>query len=168
MKDRLVIEKGTVENIDDVLQILKENSEWLASLGIKQWEPDYYLVKFNEEYYKRAIANNELYVGKIDGQVCGAFVLRSYDPAWEDDGVSYFICNVGVKVSMHGNEIGKTMIEYAKNIVKDLGAEKLKLDCVSNNEKLNKYFEDLGFRLLTTVVVNDRYTGNKRIFDIIK
>lgn len=168
MKERLVIEKGTLENIGDVLQILKENSEWLASLGIKQWEPDYYLVKFNEEYYKRAIANNELYVSKIDGQVCGTFVFRNYDLAWEDDVASYFICNIGVKVSMHGNEIGKTMIEYAKGMAKDLGAEKLKLDCVSNNEKLNKYFEDLGFRLLTTVVVNDRYTGNKRVFDIIK
>lgn len=168
MKDRLVIEKGTVENIPDVLQILKENSEWLASLGIKQWEPDYYLVKFNEDYYNRAIKNGELYVAKVDGTVCGTFTFRNYDLAWEDDGVSYFICNIGVKVSMHGNEIGKTMIEFAKNEARNLGAEKLKLDCVSNNEKLNKYFEDLGFRLLTTVVVNDRYTGNKRVFDIVK
>lgn len=168
MKDRIVIEKGTVENIPDVLQILKENSEWLASLGIKQWEPDYYLVKFNENYYRNAIEKGHLYVAKLDGNVCGTFVFRDYDATWEDDNASYFICNIGVKLELHGNEIGKTMIEYAKNEAKNLGARKVKIDCVSNNEKLNKYFEDLGFALLTTVKFNDRYTGNKRLFRIIQ
>ncbi len=167
MKEKLVIQKATIDDIQSVLQILKENSEWLESKGIKQWEKDYYLVKFNEDYYKRAINNGELFVGKIDNIVCGTFVLRNYDPAWEDDGESYFICNIGIKVDMHGNELGKTMIEYAKNETKNLGAIKLKLDCVSENERLNKYFEDQGFKLVSTVTVNDRYTGNKRILNIV-
>lgn len=78
----LCISKITEEEIELLLELLREKADWLIKIGKPMWNPEY-LSK--EEFLKKYI-NCEMFIAQDDKEVIGGFVLVESDPSfWDND-----------------------------------------------------------------------------------
>lgn len=157
--DNITIYLAIKKDIRDILNILEQRCIWMEEKNIEQWESNSYTVTFNYKYFKNEIENNNVYVAKIDNKVRGVFLLREYDKFWKDSKNSFYIHHLATDINYPG--LGKIMINKIKEIASQNNKLYVRLDCVKENKKLNKYYEKLGFVLKKSGIINS-YNYNLR------
>lgn len=145
--NEVTFEKAKENEIKDILLILNDRCTWLEKNNIKQWNKDYYLKKYNYDYFLGQInSENDLYIAKINNIVIGVFLLKYKDiDYWNDTEDAIYIHHLATKINRQG--LGKIILKYIEEIALEKKLKYIRLDCVSDNLKLNKYYQENGFKL---------------------
>ena len=138
------IDVAKEENLEEFHNIITSRCKWLEEMGVNQWRPTSYPVRYNINYFREHI--NNLYIIKDDKEVLGGFLLKDADERyWSDSNnvSAYYIHHLATKIGVKG--LGRLLILFAINKAKQDKMEYLRLDCSSRNKRLNQYYEQLGF-----------------------
>lgn len=157
--ENLIIELAKLKDISHIINILENRCIWMERNNIKQWESNSYTSIFNYDYFSKEIEKKTLYVARINNKMCGIFLIREKDKLWEDFKSAFYIHHLATDINYKG--LGKVMIEYIKYISLRYNKKYIRLDCVNDNEKLNNYYQKLGFDLKETGIIKD-YEYNLR------
>ena len=144
MGDGIEARRARPSDLDTVVSILEEAARWLATRGIRQWEPG----SFSRRDVERRIERDEAFVFRVSGRVVGCVVLQ-----WSDEEVwgkrpddAGYVHGLAIRRAEAGKGLGTELLRWAEGCVGASGRKYLRLDCASSNRALNEYYERAGFR----------------------
>lgn len=127
-----------------MLDLLAEAAGWIrASTGIDQW-PE----RFPRQFIADLIEEGSVYVTFDDEQLVATLCVQWADPVfWPDaDDDAVYVHRLVVKRSHAGRGIGEQLLAWAAELAAGAGRPFLRLDCMTENARLRRYYETLGFR----------------------
>jgi GNAT superfamily N-acetyltransferase len=159
--DKYIFEKAIVADIDRVLELVQKRIKWMDEHDISQWNKTNYLECYPRMYFEEMVSDGRFYVLRdiASNNVVGAVTLLDVDPRWNNDAQSYYIHNLVSDTEFSG--AGTYIINYCEKLALKNGKNKIRLDCQASNQKLNEYYEELGYKFVGTVQ-DGHYIGNKR------
>jgi GNAT superfamily N-acetyltransferase len=137
-----------------VYSLLQEASAWLRAQGSTQWNPTYPIERFTQEvedghvwYWKSGIA-----------PIATVTLLPrrpEYHPAgvWDDDVPAWYVCRFTVKRTLAGHGVGENLLQQLEIDAAGSGLQAMRLDVVSANPFLERYYLARGFRDCGTVQI---------------
>lgn len=141
-----------------VTELLREAAGWLSEQQIKQWDSSLFTEQRVAEYF----ADRKVYVAYIKDEPAGMFTLQDEDPAyWKDRNDSSFgyLHRLTVRRRCSGAGIGEHLLRTAERIVAEMGKRGLRLDCSSDNPKLNTVYQKQGFRFMGISDMGGRFVN---------
>jgi len=143
MKHRL----AAARDADRIIDILLTRAEWLDSKGIFQW-PTNWLIQ--QEGQIRSDIEEDLYrVCVIDNEIFATYRLSQHPEEYWDDMVdAMYLAKLAVAQTHSGRKLGR---EIMKQIEKNSFAKCVRLDCVTGNAFLARFYQELGYRFIKTV-----------------
>ena len=167
------IRSAKIEDINAILEVVKDAKEKFKSIGIDQWSGDYP----NEIDFTNDINNNQLYVCLDNELVIGFFVAsfkleEDYNNIigkWLTDNKYIVMHRVAVKKEYYGMNISDLYFEYVKNMCKENNIKSIRIDTHEKNIVMLKKLNKLGFTRCGEVYLSGiRLGDNKRIgFELI-
>ena len=92
-----------------------------------------------------AIERREVYTVGIADKRLGIVRLTWSDPYWPDDGQAGYVHTMAIRDNMHGKGIDKAILGWTMSENRQQGKQRLRLDCLTGNGRLPRYYEDRGF-----------------------
>ncbi|WP_238882873.1 GNAT family N-acetyltransferase [Clostridium sp. YIM B02551] len=142
-------------NIDTFSKVLIEAAKWLNSINEPMWKiEDLTTEKLLEQY-----DISEMKLCYENGDLIGVYILQWYDSLfWSElkkmeSGVLHKI-SVCRDYSKKG--YGKKIVESAELLCKEYGVTSLRLNCGTSRPKLRKFYEDIGFKMVDRVFIDNR------------
>lgn len=127
-------------DVSAVIDLLSEASRWLGSKGIDQW-PE----RFDDELIAASAERGELYAAVTGNTLAGTLTLQWSDPMfWGERADAGFVHRLAVRRAYSG--LGRQLIDWADHRTENHGRPFLCLDTLTANQRLRRYYEDLGFR----------------------
>ena len=108
----------------------------------------------SDDYLRKAIAENELWVAENSGQIVAAVVVNSEvnegynEVTWQvQAGPGEFTClhAFGVSARLQGQGIGKAMMQGIIDMTRREGKKAIRLDLIDFNRTTGKVYEKFGF-----------------------
>ena len=119
--------------------MLEDVAAWLGERGISQW-PE----RFSPEWIAPSIQRGETWLAECDGRTAGTITITTSDPAWPDDeGDARYVHRLAIERWAVG--LGAVLLRWASDHARQHGCRYLRLDCLSSNARLCRYYEDAGF-----------------------
>ena len=136
---RLEVTQAGPADLSVVTQILEEASAWLHGRGIDQWPK-----QFSADWIGPPLERGETWLANIDGVVVGTLTLTTSDPAWPAEPLAAsYLHRLAVRRSFAG--LGNDLLAWASTEAHRRGHRRLRLDCVSSNLRLRRYYTEAGF-----------------------
>lgn len=155
-------DRASIDDIDKILEMYKERMEWFKEKEIKQWTK--YLKHHPKEEFMDIINKGCYFIIKENSNIISGFELSTNSKYWRDNFAdAYYIYKLVTKVNY--KNIGKFVIKICENIAINNNKNKLRLDCLKNNKKLNTVYENYGFKLIKTGY-EDSYSYALREYNI--
>jgi RimJ/RimL family protein N-acetyltransferase len=144
----------------EIIQLLKEVAAWLKSEEIDQWS--YLLSGGEDQEIELAILKEETYVAEYENNLIGTFTISPLQSEWDFDlwgdieGSAIYLHRLAVNTDYKGQGFGQEMIQW---IEKHFFGQfmYLRLDCVSDNPRLNQFYKDCGFTFVGTTDGFNKY-----------
>lgn len=159
MSFRIVL--ASLDDLSVVLSILRDASQWLATLGTDQWQ-----YPPNAEKVRQSIEAGTLYLlvdDRTNISIGTITITEKADPDFwrqEDDPSSaLYINRMAVRQDYAGRSLGAEMLEWATQEAKARGKTWLRLDAWRTNEALHNYYRAQGFDLVRTEKQPHRRSG---------
>ena len=138
------IRKGNLEDIKEIIKIIKDAIIDMESEGIDQWDSIYP----NEDVIGNDVYEGNLYV-YIDENIIKGFIIlnefqdREYEAIkWKNDtDKNLVIHRLCINPKYKSKGIATTLIEYAERFAKDNKYEAIRLDCFTQNNHACKLYE---------------------------
>ena len=144
MGANLKISLAKQSEIDIVLGILDEAAAWLSENKIPTvWAPG----GFSRQLFLDQIANGDVYIGSIDDQPVGTFILQWKDlQFWgEQPPDAGYVHKLATRPAYAGRGIGVEMLKWAEKTARAAGKRFLRLNCLAEDRKIRDYYERAGF-----------------------
>lgn len=131
----------------------------MDSKGIDQWNNNHYCDRFPPEYFAQCAAEGLLYVLTDTGSnaVAGGAILFEKDARWGELPTSAFYVHNLVS-DLKAKCAGAEIIRQIELLAESCGKEYVRLDCKEGNQRLNDWYESLGYRVVGRCV-DGEYTG---------
>jgi GNAT superfamily N-acetyltransferase len=130
--------------------LLEEAAVWTAAIGQPNWPTPF--------PRRRVTANaqaGELYLASLGREVVGTVALLWEDPFfWGDDGTdghAGYVHRLAVRRANAGSGLGARLLTWAADQVRAAGRSRVRLDIVSHNRPLRRYYESTGFTYVRDV-----------------
>jgi ribosomal protein S18 acetylase RimI-like enzyme len=140
--------RAELRDLPGVLHSLTTAAQWTQDRGQQGWP-----VPFPEQYVRPSIERNELYVAEWQGEIGGSFALR-----WTDDDfwgpqppIAGYLHQLAVRRDRPLRGLGRRLVAWAIDLVRQNGRPLIRLDCVSSNRSIIAYYEQLGFQPVRVV-----------------
>ncbi|MDY4031910.1 MAG: GNAT family N-acetyltransferase [Pyramidobacter sp.] len=148
---------GDLERIE---ALVDARIRWIDEAGIRQWNVANYRGTSPRGYYERMLREGKLFALDDGGEAVAAAALLEEDPRWSD--VPLPALHVHNLVSSPEDRgAGREFLRLAGERAVALGKRALRLDCAADNTKLNRFYENLGFRA-AGIVEDGPYRGLRR------
>jgi len=141
------IRRVNVDEAGVVYDIMCDAAAWLTSRGNKQWAgvpTDGF-----RQFLDRRITEWPVFVVERDSSSIATICLQDADPAvWGDagsDGQAGYIHGLAIRTTVRGHGIGLAMMQWSERLFAAQGRRLLRLDCMAENQRLCRYYRDLGF-----------------------
>lgn len=144
----LNIQPITMEESSIVLDLWKGSAIWLQNKGINQWDPDSFHIEDIIEYIDKGA---EVLLARIDQDIVGTLIICWSDSEiWEelDTFEAAYIHKFAVHRKYEGTGIGPRILTWTEDYLKGKDKRVLRLDCISENTKLNQYYQKSGFEFI--------------------
>lgn len=154
----LIVEVGTVNDIDELEQLYNDLNDYLAEgINYPGWIKGIYPIR---EDAANGIKENALYVARCNGRIAGSIILRHkpeeayYKVKWsfESDYSDVFVIYT---FAVHPNflkcGVGKALMDFATKHAIMNNAKALRLDVYEKNMPAIKLYEKCGFKYVDTV-----------------
>lgn len=159
----LCFEPADSSDLNSVYEIIKKRVNWMEEKGLKQWNCTDYLRVYPLSYFSEHQKNERLFVLRdIDTDIVMAvMVLLELDERWPgyENRNSFFVHNFATLPNVAG--LGGIMLKYAEKYAISSGKSYLRLDCPSDNEFLNNYYEERGY-IPAGECIDRLYRGNRK------
>lgn len=138
---------GDLERIE---ALIEARLRWMDETGIRQRNVANYREASPRGYYERMLREGKLFALEDGGEAAAAAVLLEEDPRWRDSTLpALYVHNLTSSLRERG--AGREFLRLAGERAAALGKRALRLDCAADNTKLNRFYENLGFRAAGTV-----------------
>ncbi|ALC90534.1 acetyltransferase [Bacillus sp. FJAT-18017] len=134
-----------------IIKMLKLIAQWMKDKDINQWR--FLLEGGDDEEIEQAIINQETYIVLKDKDIVGTFTLLSHQSEWDRhiwgsdlSSKSLYLHRLAIIPADMKKGIGKCILAWIQDNVSD--KEYLRLDCVTDNSKLNNFYMNNGFELV--------------------
>jgi GNAT superfamily N-acetyltransferase len=148
----LDVRRAEPADVGEIVAMLSEAARWLLSRGIRQW-PD----PFPRDRVERLVCRGDVYLARLDGEPVATLALQWADPLFwrERPDDAGFVHALAVRRSHGGLGLGSRLLDWAEAEVGACGREFLRLDCLTENDALRRYYEGQGFEPRGEVAVDD-------------
>lgn len=157
-----IFRHGTIHDVPYIISLVKKRIEWMDCKGISQWNKTHYLEHYPENYYIQAAQSKMLYVleSNSNNRIIASAVLLTEDPRWEQtEPTAFYIHNLVAAIGEH--HAGEEIVRQIENLALQKGKRFVRLDCAINNDKLNSWYENLGYQFVGTIT-DGEYQGRLR------
>lgn len=149
----MILLHAKLADLHRLLRFRKDAAGWLAPLGTDQWA-----LPFPTEHIAQSIKAGEVYVVR-ESPTADATATITLDTAadpllWtpeERAEPALYVHKLTVDRRYAGQGLGTRLLDWAGDQAARRGAQWLRLDAWSTNTRLQRYYEDHGFRHLRTV-----------------
>lgn len=152
------IERASVRDLDDFLDVLATASARLHARGLDQWP-----VRFADERVRPDIEAGDAYVVRdSDGQVIATVIFNAQgDPDfWTPDELAEPAFYLNKIATLGGHRgLGAALLDWCGREAALRGADLLRLDAWRTNHELHRYYLRQGFRHVRTVELPHRRSG---------
>lgn len=162
------IRQATLDDIEDILSVIKEAQQRMRLAGMTQWQNNYP----NHEIIKSDILNEAIFVLLVDRKIIGTMSVFSYDSVYDAIKGSWLNDNpykVIHRIALSNDFLGKGMTETMINFVfKHFNSKDIRIDTHPLNQPMIKSLERQGFKYcgivhVTTDTDTTRYAYHKHI-----
>lgn len=148
--DRIRVVQAAPSHAQDVMNLLISVARWLQSKGSTQWSG---LLHGNDHHNVTGhIDKGELFMFK-DGDALAGIVLLMQVPGewdhglWGPDGHEsvVYLHRLAINRDYAGTGLGADIMRWAEQGVSFPGKDRIRLDCIADNETLNKFYSGMGY-----------------------
>ena len=150
------------EDVDDIISIIQERIDWMDEHNLYQWNRTNYMQRYPREYFLGRVVSNEFYLAlDPQGKTVGVMALLTDDGRWPDDELKncYYVHHLATRPQLKG--VGKALLDFCEQLSLQEGKQVVRLDCQKGNERLNAFYESLGYQVVGPMV-EGAYEGIKR------
>lgn len=147
----MIIRKAVPDDAPRMLELWKRLGEWLRERGIDMWRPERFSLDEIQAFFKDGA---DLYLAEMDGSLAGTYVIMWSDPSiWgeSDSTAAGYIHRLAVDRRYRGRGIGSRLLRDAEDRIRQNGKTVARLDCMADNERLNRYYRDHGYQFVRRV-----------------
>ncbi len=148
MTQALRIVRVTSQSSPLVLEIVQDAARWLDSQGVRQWQEMLDEAKARWIVEKR-FKEGEVFLAYEGDEAVGTLTLQWEDDFWgelgRDPGAGY-LHTMAVRRSAAGRQVGRRMLDWSVDYIKQAGRGRTRLDCAAENAKLCAFYEGSGFK----------------------
>lgn len=138
------------EDTQAVLELLGSTAEWLKSTGSTQWSG---LLQGEDSHNTpEAIKRGEVYIFMQGSMLAGMVMLMQRESAWDlelwgDEGhkSSIYLHRLNINRAAAGKNLGEQIVRWADSGIQFTGKDRIRLDCIANNPKLNDFYRRCGY-----------------------
>lgn len=138
------------EDTEAVLGLLRSTAEWLKSTGSTQWSG---LLQGEDSHNTpEAIKRGEVYIFIQESILVGMVMLMQRASAWDrelwgDEGheSSIYLHRLNINRAAAGKHLGEQIVRFADSGIQFAGKDRVRLDCIANNLKLNAFYRSCGY-----------------------
>lgn len=152
------VNRAQPDELGDVLDVLDEAAAWLQSRGVHQWPARFSgRDDWREERLRSYVLAGETWLARSAGKTIGTFTLSGPDPdyahGWPGGpGNSLYLYRMAVRRQYSGAGLGARIVDWCSAAAAAFGHDWLRLDAHRENEALQRYYSNLGFERVGTVV----------------
>jgi GNAT superfamily N-acetyltransferase len=161
MTSQLQIRVATEEDRKSIHHLLTSLAQWMNDNHINQWS---FLLDGEDEELKEWIANGQTFIVEKEGQFVATFTILSEAGEWDrhlwgDDlpTKTAYLHRLAITPNYMKQGIGKSIIDW----IESLDLERIRLDCVADNPKLNHFYQSNRFECMG--ITDDHCKYQKRI-----
>ena len=149
-ENRLKIRKANIEDLNALINLRKEHFIYeIEILDNKFLDITWPESEDSREDFKYFILKQCIFIAEIDeipvGYICGEILDKK---PWYLEKVAS-LTNLFVKKEYRRKNIGKYLLDYFKEFVKEKGINKIEVNVMSNNINAIDFYEYLGFENYT-------------------
>ena len=143
-----------------IIKMLKRIAQWMKDNDINQWR--FLLEGGDDEEVEQAIFNQETYIVLKDKKIIATFTLLSEPSEWDRhiwgsdiSSKSLYLHRLAIMPAYMKKGIGQSILTWIENNTND--KEYLKLDCVTDNIKLNNFYKCNDFEFIGVTDGHSKY-----------
>jgi ribosomal protein S18 acetylase RimI-like enzyme len=142
VSSELRVVQASPEDVEEVCDLLAEAAAWMRGRGIEQWPR-----RFPRTQIAESVARGETYLARLGDATAGTLALEWEDPLFWGDRPrdAGYVHRVAVRRAFAGRGLGARLVDWAAERVVARGRRYLRLDCMAQNARLRRYYEELGF-----------------------
>lgn len=157
----MVFRKTTIDDIDNVMNIINDAKTYFKEMNIDQWQNGYP----NEEVIKDDIINKNSYVLEKDEKIVATamFAMESdktydniYDGEWLTKGNYAVIHRIAVDNNFKGLRLGGEIINNAIEVCKENNIASIRIDTHKDNNSMQKFLINNGFEYCGVIYIEDK------------
>lgn len=160
LKD-ITIEKAKEADLGKVTKILNAVTSDLISKHIYQWE-----YPWEEKVLKKDIQDGKIFLVLVEGHPVGTFSLQELvneENEFYKNVTGKYLFRIAVLPRLHGLGYGHQILEEIKEKYKS-SKESIYLDCWSGNEKLKKFYINVGLKYVGDYPEKDYFISIFKIY----
>ena len=155
-----MIRKATIDDLDQVYDILKMGRELHKNLNINQWTLSF----FKYEEIKAII--EEFYLNIIDGRIAGVMYIhigedpdyKKIDGSWLNNDREYMVIHrVATHCDFYKRGVAKELITYALDYAKKNKIKSVRIDTHPDNLPMQKTIANFNFTKCGIIYINGKY-----------
>jgi ribosomal protein S18 acetylase RimI-like enzyme len=141
------IEAAQPHDLSRYIDFLEEVATWLEARGIEQWRPGNF--RRASAFYAESIAAGEVQLAFVGDELAATLrVLLEERVVWPDmtadDGV--YVHTFAVARAWASRGLGPRLLAWTESHAAALGRQWVRLDCMADNQFLQNYYAQAGFR----------------------
>lgn len=149
-----MIRKGTLEDIDRIIEITKACAKFMIENDIYQWNEHYP----NKTAFENDVSRGELYVLENHSKIIGCIVISTfmddeYIPiSWlTESGNNIYIHRLAIHPKHQGMGFAQNLMSFAEDFAKRNNHASVRLDTFSQNKRNHKFYENRGYKRLGNI-----------------
>jgi ribosomal protein S18 acetylase RimI-like enzyme len=143
----LSVRLATLADIEPLLAVREAVAVDLLERGIP-WNPN----STGRELIESWIAQGLLWVATSGGRVIGMVAVWWVDPTghWPAADLAAYVHDLTVDPALKGERVGERLLAWVESYAAGRGRPLVRLDCDAANVRLCRYYDDLGYRWVST------------------
>lgn len=149
----LIIKKAKISDLHEIMLLHNEISIYFKNIGLTHWNNEYP----NKEVFIKDIKIGSQYIAKDGRKIAGIISFDRYGhPLFDsvkyfDNKEYYFIHRLAVSPKYHNKGIGKFLMNYAENTIRDNRGTSIRLGAFSKYEKVLSFYKKLNYKTVGEV-----------------
>jgi hypothetical protein len=147
IQNHIKVFQAKEEDTAAVLQLLVNTAEWLKSKGSTQWSA---LLQGEDSHQTpEAIKRGEVYLFVHEHTLLGMVMLMQQASPWDRElwgeaghESSVYLHRLNINRAAAGTNLGQAIVSWASTGIHFPGKDRIRLDCIANNPKLNDFYRD--------------------------
>lgn len=151
---QITYNKGQISELEEIYDLVQAAIETMNNHDILQWDSLYP----NQEDFANDLRKQELYVGRVEGQLAVIYVLNQEEDeqykngSWSDKTNSFRVLH---RLCVHPNfqncGIGARVLQHIHEELSKEGIHTIRLDAFSQNPYARRMYEKAGYEQVGTV-----------------